>query len=375
MRDSDGRSSVRWYLVQGAVAVGTAFAIYGLVIGFWASKRAVPPPIALDMLSLHGRLVDARGAPIDGATLIGIFDGRVLRLFQRPPPSTDASGEFRADFHLPPAPNWTLDVGTRIRLIVGLRDGAEHEVSAVVTKDGSISLKLPIDTVAPAGVSGPREVAQGELAGVVVDAEGKPIEGAVADAWSWFPGQEVETDAHGFFRISRLNEFGRGSKVEVVVCKEGYTPQFFLAQPTGRPGWVIVLRNQTYFQGRVTGPDGKPVAGARIRANCGPKTTAGELWTEATTSGDGRYRMYAHADLYDIQVRVQGVGVARLPATELGVDQARTLDIHLVPGLTFQAKLIEQRLGQTRAGRPPAGGCQPTRHRGRVGPRWCAHDL
>ena len=287
-----------------------------------------------------------RRAPIAGATFDGISDGRVLQSFQKPATTTDAGGEFRGEFPLPPGPKWATDVGTRVRLIIGLPDGAAHEVGTVLTKDGAVTLELPVDIVPPKGVSGPREVAADELAGVVVAADGKPIEGAVADVWSWFPGHEAKTDVNGFFRISKLNRLGQWAKVEVVVSKAGYTPQFFLAQPIGRPGWVIVLRNKTYFEGRVAGPDGKPVAGARIRANCGPKMTAGELWTEATSDGDGSYRMYAHADVYDIQVRVPGVGVARLPKTELGINQAKHLDFSLVPGPAFRAKLVDSVSGE-----------------------------
>ena len=97
------------------------------------------------------------------------------------------------------------------------------------------------------------------MAGIVVDTRGKPIGGAEVDAWTWYPGHEAKTNAKGLFRIRKLDKH---SKVEVVVRKPGYTPQLFLMQPTGQPGWVIVLDNKTYFEGRVTSPEGKPVAGA-----------------------------------------------------------------------------------------------------------------
>ena len=164
----------------------------------------------------------------------------------------------------------------------------------------------------------------------------------------------------------------------MLVRKPGYTPQLFLMQPTGEPGWVIVLGNKTYFEGRVTDPDGKPVAGARIRANNGPKRADGvmisEIWTEATTDEDGRYRMYAQADVYDIQVRVPGVGVARLPGTSLGADEAKRLDIDLEPGASTsgrrsstasratRCRASASGTGSTRASR---AGRRQGRHRGR----------
>ena len=57
-----------------------------------------------------------------------------------------------------------------------LRDGAEHEISVVLTKDGAVTLTLPAVVEPPGGVTGPLDVAHGELAGRVVDADGKPIE-------------------------------------------------------------------------------------------------------------------------------------------------------------------------------------------------------
>jgi protocatechuate 3,4-dioxygenase beta subunit len=321
-----------------------------LVIGGLRFRKFVPnpgvPPVVGDVMPLHGRLVDATGAPIAGATLVGSYEGRMLLRFIGTETATDARGEFRGEFRLPPFINRAPAPGDRVRLIGRLRDGAEFETGVVLTADGAVTLKLPLDVKAPGDVVGPREAARGELAGRVVDDEGKPIEGAEVDAWTFFPGNEAKTDKEGLFRLTGLDKFEADPKVEVVVRKAGYTPQFFLAQPTGRPGWVIVLRNKTYFEGRVTGPDGKPVAGARVRANCGPKLTAGEVWNEATTGEDGRYRMYAQADVYDFQVRVPGVGAARLKDTVLGFDEAKALDIRLEPALTFRAKLVDSISGK-----------------------------
>ncbi len=82
-----------------------------------------------------------------------------------------------------------------------------------------------------------------------------------------------------------------------------------------------------------------------IRANQGPKRFDGylitEIWTETQSDAEGRYRLFAQADVYDIQVRVPGTGVARLKDTVLGIDEARRLDISLQPGVTFRAKLID----------------------------------
>ena len=194
---------------------------------------------------------------------------------------------------------------------------------------------------------GPQNVAPNELAGMVVDAQGKPLEGVAVDAWTWYPGNEGRTDAHGWFRI---NGFDKDRKVEVVFRKPGYTPELFVTQPPGKPDWVVVLDNKTYFEGTVTGPGGKPVANALIRANQGPKSADGvrisEIWTEARTDAKGHYRMYAQADTYDIQVRVPGVGAARLPGTTLGNNEAKPLNISLQPAVVFRAKMVDSLTGK-----------------------------
>ena len=157
----------------------------------------------------------------------------------RPSPTPAASSVCRR------ACNNTVAVGKPARLLIRLRDGAEHEAAAVPTTDGAVTLKLPVAGEAPRRVEGPRDVAPDELAGVVVDTDGKPIEGAEVDAWTWYPGHEAKTDAKGLFRIGKLD---KDRKVEVVVRKPGYTPQLFLTQPTGaarlgdRPGEQDLLR-------------------------------------------------------------------------------------------------------------------------------------
>ena len=46
-------------------------------------------------------------------------------------------------------------------------------------------------TVLDAKVRGPEKVPAGELAGVVVDETGKPLEGVHVHVWDWYPGNEA----------------------------------------------------------------------------------------------------------------------------------------------------------------------------------------
>jgi len=291
-----------------------------------APSYEVPPIEVTAAVTVRGgRVLNATGTPVVGAMVVGISEGGICRPSGVGKTLTDAHGEFR----LPPGLYNAIAVGKPARLLVRLRGGAEYEVDVPI-KDGAVTVKLPVAGEDFKGIAGPRDVAPDELAGVVVDVGGKPIEGAEVDAWTWYPGNEAKTDSKGFFRIGKLD---KNRKVEVLVRKPGYTPQLFLTQPTGKPGWVVVLGNKTYFEGRVTGPDGEPVAGALLSADNGPKWADGvsitEILTEATTDDDGRYRMYAQPDVYYILVRVPGVGVARLPDTSLEADEAKRLDVRL----------------------------------------------
>ena len=50
-----------------------------------------------------------------------------------------------------------------------------------------------------------------EFAGIVQDADGKPIEGATVDVWTWHPGDEAITDSNGFFRFKPDRDRSRHS--------------------------------------------------------------------------------------------------------------------------------------------------------------------
>src|SRR5579871_4256446 len=45
----------------------------------------------------------------------------------------------------------------------------------------------------------PQDVGANEIAGVVVDAHGKPLADVLVDAWTWYPGDETRTNADGVF--------------------------------------------------------------------------------------------------------------------------------------------------------------------------------
>lgn len=152
----------------------------------------------------------------------------------------------------------------------------------------------------------------------------------------------MDTGPDGVFRIK---DCGRGERVQVRFRKPGYSPVMFLEQPAGTKGWVVAMDSATSFEGTVRGPDGKPAAGALIRADRGPKRMAGGIlthaWDDTRADDQGRYRLYVEADAYELLVKAPGVGVARLEKTPINHGEKKPLDIALKPGVTFRALVID----------------------------------
>jgi protocatechuate 3,4-dioxygenase beta subunit len=188
------------------------------------------------------------------------------------------------------------------------------------------------------------------MAGLVVDTQGRPIEGVLAHPMSWVPNFKTLTDKNGLFRIKLPEQ----DKYEIRFSKEGYEPREFLARSTGQTGWVVVMGDRTYFEGLVLAQDGSPVADAPIRADSGPKRLSGgrmgECWTEGRSGKDGRYRLYVEPGMYEFQIRAPGSGVVRLPKQAIATDEGRTLDLRLQPGVDFVARVVDAQDGKPIAG-------------------------
>ncbi len=188
-----------------------------------------------------------------------------------------------------------------------------------------------------------------ELAGVVYNETGKPLEGVLVDAWYYNsePGQQVYTDEKGRFKIKNLSG---ERKVQLTISKANYSSELIRQQETGIGKIIIRLGNKTYFEGNVLAPDGSPVPDALIRANPGIKYMDGfaseHIWYETRNKKDGSYRLYVAADKYDIQVDVPDVGVARMQNETIVYKQSKRLDIILRHGITFQVKIFDIQTGQ-----------------------------
>jgi beta-lactamase regulating signal transducer with metallopeptidase domain/protocatechuate 3,4-dioxygenase beta subunit len=317
------------------------------------NKAAPPEPAApnpagapaLPGMALEGRLVDAQGKPVVGAAIVGMCRTMTCAPLRGPAIVTDRDGRF----HLDRAPDGPLNPRSIVSLRVKTADGHSYEVNVVGIVAGVMQLKLP--TARAPGLKAPRNVKPGELAGVVVDEQGKPLEGVEVDVWDWFPGNETHTDRDGAFRLKGLE---RDSKVQVRFRKAGYSPLLFMQQPTGVSGWVAAMDRKTYFEGVVRGPDSKPAAGALIRADQGPKQAdggiVGHIWTETRADTSGRYRLYVQPDEYEFLVKAPGVGVARLPKVSIAHGAAESMNIKLGKGVTFRALAVDDQTGKPVSG-------------------------
>lgn len=207
---------------------------------------------------------------------------------------------------------------------------------------------------APKAPDGP--LTEEDVAGRVVDAEGKPIEGALVDAWSWYPGHETRTDRDGRFRLRAFTGPGYDPKggAQMRFTKDGYSP-VTLGEASGRTlggtkDLEVKLTNTTYFEGRIFAPGGRPFDGAMIRASNPMKNSdgqvVGQLWTETSTDLGGDYRLYVEPGTFDIQVRVPGLGAFRRSGQTIAADEVKKLDLPLERGVEFRAKVVDSVTGK-----------------------------
>ncbi len=248
-------------------------------------------------------------------------------------------------------------IGTSVLLLtIGMTLGSLRLAAAVAPGDSS-----PVPTqdtkasdenqVTPAG-AGP--VTENEIAGRVIDADGKPLEGVLVDAWSWYPGHETHTDKAGIFRLQAFTGPGYDPRegAEMKFSKQGHCPKTFPhgAIKGGTADLVVTLTNKTYFEGVTLDPNGKPVPNALIRASNPSKDAegreVGKYWTETRTKDDGSYRLYVEPSIFDIQVRLPGIGVARRTGETISENEGKKIDLTLAKGVEFRAKVVDSQTGQ-----------------------------
>ena len=231
-------------------------------------------------------MLDATGAAVPGAHVVGTCIGGVCRPFPGREAVTDAEGQFR----LPSGVYNTIPIGQIARLLIRLRDGSEHEAAALPAADGSVTIKLRCAATEDSPAFTARAMWRRRTWPESWLTRRASRSRALRSTRG--PGIPATRPAPTHAAGSGCWISARTRKIEIEFRKPGYTPRLFLAQPTGTKDWVIVMGDKTYFEGKVTGPDGKPVVDALIRANRGPKRPQPgymitDIWTE-TKSRNGR---------------------------------------------------------------------------------------
>lgn len=289
---------------------------------------------------------------------------------------TDAAGIATIP-NLPPGPmqfsvmakGWEMPLETpagiaRRSSSVQIKPGETSAATVKMKPEGTTSLKDAMASsiaqsnagACPGGASAlsgtPIAVKPGkDFSGQVVDADGKPLQNVLVDAWTWCGGNEARTDAEGRFV---LKEPGVDRKIEVQFSLPGHSPVHITQQPIGSLQEPVVLTDKTYFEGTVTDSRGAPLAGQLVRATCREKQGDGVListvWQETKTDQQGHYRLYVFPDTYEFQIRSAAGETARVSAQTIAADESSGLDLRLSPGLTFRAKLTDSQTGKPVAG-------------------------
>jgi beta-lactamase regulating signal transducer with metallopeptidase domain/protocatechuate 3,4-dioxygenase beta subunit len=206
----------------------------------------------------------------------------------------------------------------------------------------------------PTTTDGP--ITADEIAGIVVDAQGRPLSGAIVDAYSFAPGDETTTDAEGRFRL-RLSPnlksilvpwLRRSEAIELRVMKEGYSPRSFDTVKGGTSNLRVELSDTPYYEGLVNGPDGRPEPGVSVWESH-PRMidghAAGRVWTETQTGADGRFLLRVEPSTFDLLFRKPGVGVAWLSQQTIRAGQRGECSVTLQTGVTFEARVTDSQTG------------------------------
>lgn len=163
----------------------------------------------------------------------------------------------------------------RYDLTVRGRGWAPLTVPSLEVPEGNRATDLGTVVLAP-GVA---------LEGFVVDAAGKPVEGAeirVADAGETIPfrlrsdGSDEPAGLSGVDGFFRIEDLRSGSPVDVSASRTGYAPGDAQGvQVPADPPIRLILQAVGTVSGRVVDPDGEPIAGAHVRLEIRPRTLRG----------------------------------------------------------------------------------------------------
>ncbi|HVS12516.1 MAG TPA: carboxypeptidase-like regulatory domain-containing protein, partial [Thermoanaerobaculia bacterium] len=297
------------------------------------------PTATLDLeldpgLVARGVVVDDAERPVEGAR--GVLWPRppadlppwrlqTWRQFETAEATSDAEGRFR--FTRVPAGAYDLEVE---------RDGyAPTEVPGIQlgSEDGPHS-NGPVEIGTVVLVPG------AEVAGRVVDAEGRPVHGATVASsrivrrfgMPVAPGESVRTGADGRFLLSDLVP---GEIVQLEVAHPDHSLREPVAiRPPAEEPVTIILHPVTKLTGRVLGANGEPIRGATIHASWA-EGASGSRSTGTQVGQDGRFELRVD---HQGGLEVTATGPGHRPqsrSVEAGQQAGKELLFQLEPGASL----------------------------------------
>lgn len=179
------------------------------------------------------------------------------------------------------------------------------------------------------------------LEGSVVDTDGVPVVHAYVDVDTWYPGSETFTDEAGKFRIDKLR---KTETVQVRISKDGYSPFYEPTQPLGTMASPVVLGTKTAIEGKLTDPNGQPVAGLEVKATMRehqqkPGFYLTDISLSAITDKNGFYRIALSPETYTVTARKNDMNV-KVDAS-IAPDETKHLDLQFRVGEVFRARVID----------------------------------
>jgi len=205
----------------------------------------------LGRVSISGRVLDSDGEPVPGAGVALYTSSNILR--HDDPLPVDENGAFTLDA--------TPFTPCRVR---AKAPGFPPSLSSLIQlQDEPVS---DVEIILKSGV---------EVSGIVLDDQGKAIQGALVNATKFYSLVYIHTeklanmatDAAGRFRLTDLPL----DKITLTAEKGGFAPsreyKVDLTSGKGVENLEITLRSSSFLGGTVTDPDGNPLEGVHVWAN------------------------------------------------------------------------------------------------------------
>lgn len=280
-----------------------------------------------------GRVVDPEGAPVPGASVRSWrTSGTRMRRMYYPgsqelaePVETGEDGRFRVG---------GAAAGEVVRIEVRKEGWVEATVEGVrVPPEEPVTVLLrPAATVA----------------GAVVDERGRPVPGAeirpAFRAMAGMPGggyfRPQPTDERGAFEVTGFPPGRTAIEAEAPGYQASAPVTLELAPGERREGVEIVLAEGAAVSGRVLGPDGLPVAGARVAARGDEAFGASWRGASVETGADGRFTLDTLAPGRVVLEATKDGFAAATREVELGPGGA-SVELHLGRGAEVSGWVLE----------------------------------